>query len=283
VKWASISVLNTLMSNSDRQSKVTIEDLLHLKKSERPSADFWAGFERELRQKQLSALVEKRAWWHDLPRFFARRAYLPIGATAVLTFTLISVKYYTPLHVAQGDGATAIPLAALNNAGENGSALASSVPVSSPLVNRAESQPAVTVEHAPVIASVQTVSEVAPEMPAKVESLGVNSPSARSIAANFARLEQSEPELINSVLGSRLSSPSRVQASSAPVVELASLQVNGARRSRLVARYNDRQPNAELVAPDAVRERLSRKLGDSDYNDHFSRIGLKGDKFSVRF
>ena len=270
------------MSNSDHKSKVTIEDLLHLKKSERPSADFWTGFESELRQKQLSALVEKRAWWHDLPQFIARRAYLPIGATAILTFTLISVKYYTPLQVAQGDGTAAIPLAALNNAGENSPVRANTAPVSSPLVNRTEPQLAVAVEHAAVVASA-TVTEVAPDAPAKVESLGENSPSARSIAANFARLEQSEPELINSVLGSRLSAPSRVQASSAPAVELASLQVNGARRSRLVARYNDHQPNAELVAPDAVRERLSRKLGDSDYSDHFSRIGLKGDKFSVRF
>jgi hypothetical protein len=272
------------MPNSDHKSKVTIEDLLHLKKSERPSADFWTGFERELRQKQLSALVQKRAWWRDLPQLIARRAYLPIGATAILTFTLISVKYYTPLQVAQGDGTAAIRLAALNNAGENSPVTVNTAPVSSPLVNRTEPQLAVAVEeHPAIVANAHTVAEVAPDASAKVESLGENSPSARSIAANFARLEQSEPELINSVLGSRLSSPSRVQASSAPAVELASLQVNGARRSRLVARYNDHQPNAELVAPDAVRERLSRKLGDSDYSDHFSRIGLKGDKFSVRF
>jgi hypothetical protein len=74
------------MPDFDHQSKITIEDLLRLKKVERPSADFWVTFERELRQKQLSALVEKRTSWRDIPRFFARRAYLPIGATAVLAF-----------------------------------------------------------------------------------------------------------------------------------------------------------------------------------------------------
>src|SRR5262245_8086475 len=97
------------MPDSDHQSKITIEDLLRLKKVERPSADFWVTFERELRQKQLSALVEKRSGWRDIPRFFARRAYLPIGATAILAFTLASVKFYSPVPLAQ-TGETAVPV-----------------------------------------------------------------------------------------------------------------------------------------------------------------------------
>src|ERR1700712_1506956 len=128
------------MPNSDHRSKITIEDLLHLKKSERPSAGFWANFENELRQKQLSALVEKRAWWHDLPRYFARRVYLPIGATAILTFTLVSVKYYTPVPVMPADSATLAPIVVANSSDERSSVTAYSAPVSSPLVNRAEHQ-----------------------------------------------------------------------------------------------------------------------------------------------
>src|SRR3978361_883068 len=127
------------MPNSDHRSKITIEDLLHLKKSERPSAGFWANFENELRQKQLSALVEKRAWWHDLPRYFARRIYLPIGATAILTFTLVSVKYYTPVPVAPAYSATLAPIVVANSSDERSSVTAySSTFVSSPLVNRSE-------------------------------------------------------------------------------------------------------------------------------------------------
>ena len=67
------------------------------------------------------------------------------------------------------------------------------------------------------------------------------------------------------------------------MVELASLQTATSKRTRLLARYNERQPIADLVAPDAVRERVSRRLGDSDFNDHFNRVGLKGDQVSLKF
>src|SRR5664279_1192263 len=131
------------MPNSDRRSKVTIEDLLHLKRAERPAAEFWANFERELRQKQLTALLEKRPWWQELPQLFSRRAYLPIGATAILAFTLVSVKYYTPVQVVQLDGAPAMAPVALGHQDENLSVQPASAPVSSPLLNRHEQAVAV--------------------------------------------------------------------------------------------------------------------------------------------
>ena len=89
------------MSQPDQRPKVTVEDLLHLKRAERPDAGFWTSFERELRQKQLTALLEKRPWWQMLPQLITRRVYLPVGATAILAFTLVSVKYYAPAPLAQ--------------------------------------------------------------------------------------------------------------------------------------------------------------------------------------
>ena len=71
------------MPELDQRPKVTIEDLLRLKRAERPAAEFWTNFVRELRQKQLTALLEKRPWWQELPQILARRAYLPVGATAI--------------------------------------------------------------------------------------------------------------------------------------------------------------------------------------------------------
>jgi hypothetical protein len=119
----------------------------------------------------------------------------------------------------------------------------------------------------------QAISSAAPSR--------AESPSALSIAANLAHLEQSQPELINSVLGSRLSSPARVQVASVPMVELASLSANSSRRSRLLANYTDRQLSPAPTAPDIVRERLSRSLGDGEITDRISRIGLKGDQLSL--
>ena len=73
-----------------------MEDLLRLKRVERPAPEFWAKFERELRQKQLAALVERRSWWHGLAATFSRLGWLrlPVGATAVLAITFVSVRNY---------------------------------------------------------------------------------------------------------------------------------------------------------------------------------------------
>jgi hypothetical protein len=266
------------MPNSDRRSKVTIEDLLHLKRAERPAAEFWPNFERELRQKQLAALLEKRPWWQQLPQLLVRRAYLPIGATAILAFTLVSVKYYTPTQVVQLAGTPV----ALSHQNETSLAQPASAPVSSPLVNRHDQTVPEVSDRTAVLADEQQSSSMAEEMaPAAVTPFSTETPSARSIAANLARLEQAEPELINAVLGSRLSSPTRVQAASGPVVELASLTTSTAKRSRLLAHYDDRQLNPEPTAPDLVRERLSRRLGDAEIFERFNRVGLKGDQVSL--
>lgn len=84
------------MINHDRKRPVTLEDILRLKRAERPSAEFWSQFDRELRVKQLAALVEKRPWWRtiSLGRILGgvRRFHLPLGATAVLAATLFSVR-----------------------------------------------------------------------------------------------------------------------------------------------------------------------------------------------
>ena len=76
------------MLPSDKKSPVSIEDLLRLKALERPDPEFWSRFERELHQKQLTALVHKRRWWHELPVVLSRRVYMPAGAAAAVAFTL---------------------------------------------------------------------------------------------------------------------------------------------------------------------------------------------------
>lgn len=73
---------------------IEIEDLLRLKRAERPPAEFWTRFDRELRAKQLAALVAKRPWWQSLPRLVPNlsRVHLSLGAAAVLTVTFFAVK-----------------------------------------------------------------------------------------------------------------------------------------------------------------------------------------------
>ena len=263
------------MPQPEQRPKVTVEDLLRLKRAERPSAEFWTSFEYELRQKQLTALLKKRSWWQELPQLLARHAYVPVGATAIFAFTLVSVKYFPSSQV------TAVETAPLS-VGASSLAPAASLapsPVSSVLINRDERAAlAATESSAVTAATITTASDV---MPVMVAPAPAETASARSIAANLARLEQSEPELVNSVLGSRLSPPARELTADAPVAELASLSPGAAKRNRILVSYSDRPLSPEPAAPAIVRERLSQRLGDPEIYDRISRVGIKGDAVSL--
>ena len=265
------------MPNLETRSKVTVEDLVRLKRAERPAPGFWDNFERELRQKQLTALLEKRPWWQTLPQVFSRRAYLPIGATAILAFTVVSLKYHAPTPIVQAPSVTATaPVVASTLAADVSAAANITAPVSSAGIEHQELAPL------PAPTAAAPVSAAATEvMSTLVAPPTVESPSARSIAANLARFEQAEPEMVNAVLGNRLSPPSRVQTASANVTELASVPAETSKRSRLLAQYSERPLSPEPTAPEIVRERLARRLVDPEISERISRVGLKGDQVSL--
>lgn len=83
---------------TESSSKVTLEEVLRLKRAERPSPEFWARFEQDLRAKQLAAIVEPCPWWivwrlPALVRTFAR-FQVPIAATAVIVLGFMVVSEY---------------------------------------------------------------------------------------------------------------------------------------------------------------------------------------------
>lgn len=269
----------------DKKSPVSIEDLLRLKTTERPSAEFWSQFERELRQKQLTALVQKRHWWHDLPVLLSRRVYMPAGAAAIVAFTLVTVRYSTSSPLAQVEN-TAPRIVAADPAVEslpatevstsNWSQERSDLPVGPASASRHDSAPA-------VVASASTGSDltgVAGLLPVQVGVRESESPSARSIAANLARLEQSEPDLVNAVMGSRLS-PARAMATTAGLA-MEDTADSSAPRYRLIARYAEHSLSPEPAVPGVMRERIARRLGD-DLLDRNSRVGVEGSRVSLKF
>jgi hypothetical protein len=264
------------MLPSDKDSKVTLEDLLHLKRAERPSPEFWSKFEQELRQKQLTALVQKRRWWHDLPVLLNRRVYVPAGAAAIVAFTLVTVRYSSSGPLAQIEN-TAPKIMAADPAVEMLPATVVTVADHSARRLTESAAPASAHPDAVVAASAETTerAELLP-MPARIEE----TPSARSIAANLARLEQSEPDLVNAVLGSRLSSPVRAQPASATTTVAA--ESDSPQRYRLIARYTEHSLSPEPSAPVLVRERIARRLGD-DITERISRIGVEGSRVSLKF
>jgi hypothetical protein len=265
------------MSKPEHSSRVTLEDLLRLKRAEKPGPEFWVNFEQELRQKQLTALVQKRRWWHEVPVLLNRRLYLPAGAAAIVAFTLVTVRYSTP--VAQVVN-TAPQIAAADPAVET---LASTeVTGLDQEQSRIDREPASVVQAAapaPVMQVASVEDREASPLPASRE---LQSPPARSLIANLARLEQTETDLDNSVIGSRLSSPVRVQAAVMSQSELAPVANAAPSKYRLIARYVDRALSPEPAAPASIRERLARRLGD-DLGDDISRIGVVGSRVSLKF
>jgi hypothetical protein len=265
------------MPELDQRPKVTVEDLLRLKRAERPATEFWTNFERELRQKQLTALLEKRPWWQELPQFLARRAYLPVGATAILAFTLVSVRYYVPAQLAQAPvPPTNSPLTADRNV------TLPAAPASSPLVNRSEAV-APASDGSTVVASVPAAAPAPAEavelMPLLVAPHKVEKPSARLLAANPSSLEASDADFTSSVLSNRLSAPAPRVQTAAATEELASVPTNVSPRNRLLAQYGGRQLNPEPAPPAVVRERLARRLGDTETSDRDSRFARDIDSF----
>jgi len=263
------------MPRFNQRPKVTIEDLIRLKRDERPAAEFWVSFDHELRQKQLTALLEKRAWWQELPQLLMRRAYLPVGATAILAFTFVSVKYYGPT------SAPALVSAPVQQSQVAAEPVGANQAVGSPLANGSPMITAVLEAGPAVVTDSTPLPEPIELMPRQTRAVASETPSVQTIAANLASFELTEPELVNSVRGIRLSPAARIQNVDLVVSELASVPTNASMRSRILAQYADRPLSREPSAPEIVRERLARRLGNSDITDRLNRIGLRGDQVSL--
>jgi len=263
----------------EQKSPVTLEELLRLKKAERPGAEFWSQFERELRQKQLTALVRKRRWWHDLPVLLSRRVYVPAGAAAIVAFTMITARYSAagpmarvqntaPKIAAADPSVETLPVTEVNVAGR--SSARREEPLAPVRVARHEAAPTSNVSG--------DVTEGVGLLPIQVTHHETETPSARFVAANLERLEQSEPDLVNAVMGSRLT-PARVGANTDWAAEG---DADAARKYRLIARYAEHSLSPEPAAPALVRERIARRLGD-DITERISRVGLEGSRVSLKF
>jgi hypothetical protein len=263
-----------MSSPSNEKPPVRVEDLLRLKRVERPNPEFWSQFERELRQKQLTALVQKRRWWDDLSLLIQRRIYLPVGATAIIAFSVVTVR-----HVVPGRIATPPNLAPTVTVAESAVEMLPAREVS--LGSNRPAGPVIApvghTEHAVVSTAVMDMTESVGLLP--LPAVEHETPSARSIAANLARLEQSEPDLVNAAMGGRLSSVPRPSVAAETAMAMES---QDAPQYRLIARYADHSLSPTPVAPVLVRERLARRLGD-DMNERISRVGVEGSRVSLKF
>ncbi len=69
-------------SSDSRKTRVTLEQLLRLKRSERPDPSFWDEFDRGFQQRRLAALVAVTPWYARAARvaMVVLRRTAPVGA-----------------------------------------------------------------------------------------------------------------------------------------------------------------------------------------------------------
>ncbi|ACB73924.1 hypothetical protein [Opitutus terrae] len=267
-----------------KKQTVTLEDLLRVKRAERPPPEFWAEFDREMRAKQLAAIIEPRPWWAPFIRVGARMSHyqLPAGAAAILALSFLTLsKYQTapdrPTFV--GDAA---PVAV------------ESLPETTLQLTPAEPELASPMPTAEQIASIEPEDQITlPESPVSpgraahaIALLGERpmiaepSPSARAIAANLAAAEEADPQIMNELFGTVMSN---VDATERPRDPLARISPPGeSRRSRLLATALP-VPAGYSEVEVGTSDRVVRRLTEDRLYDTISRIGVRGDRVAIKF
>jgi hypothetical protein len=290
--------------NHDKRS-VSLEDLLRLKRIERPPTEFWAQFDQQLRAKQLAALVEKRPWWHDIHQTFLaqlRRYQLPLGAAAalVVTFAVMrddnagspeAVQSVVRSRVVSMPSTSALPEASANDdpvaeqapASEFlGAGYDSGEKTAAQFVSDApSSEESVAIEHErpTVVADVVSPFEALTGSRATVEE---TSPSARFIAANFAAAQSLEgvgPTLLSVSHGFE----SRALPARAATVEPLQ-QMTPPGEARRATRYLATMVSAATTVSSArTTERMANRISAEELYDQVRRFGARQGGFNVKF
>ena len=91
---------------NDSQKEVKVEDLLRLKRTERPDDKFWGQFDRELHQRMLQTLVKKDPLHLQIWRMLSGRLTQSIGVVTAAAFLALMVV--RPAFVGTGDVHTTI-------------------------------------------------------------------------------------------------------------------------------------------------------------------------------
>lgn len=285
-----------MMERQRPQSKVSLEDLLRLKRAERPAPEFWAEFEDQLRRKQLAAIVDKRPWWRRLSAVALAKIYIPVSATAVVAFTLVTVRDRSQ---PSASGLANAPAAVVAS---------HSVPDGTPLgVTEVQSEVETVSVGSPAAAGTAT-AEPATTSFANTSSSSRGYGDAPSVSSSLP--ETVEPSLAQVIMGIAGTFEGDVSPQSPPVSSsvlaslsethdaqssrLSSLSSNSVsdvsaprddRRARLLASIDSSE--RDLVSGNSrvtrSRDRIASRLTEQALYDSISRLGLNGDSVSIRF
>ena len=101
----------------ESRQKVSLEDVLRLKRSERPSVKFWEDFDRDLRRRTLQALVSEEPWNPSRFRMLFIRVATTVSVTAAAVAALVYIVFQNEVAIKEHEplanrvtGTTAVEL-----------------------------------------------------------------------------------------------------------------------------------------------------------------------------
>jgi hypothetical protein len=262
---------------NQKKTTVTLEDLLRVKRAERPPVEFWQEFEREMRLKELAAIVEPRPWWASFIKVGARisRYQLPIGAAAILALSVVTVREYRTSEYGPSD----FPLP-------------NSVPTAGVVVNTSAKPEAVS-----TLAVTKELATVAPAVPAvSAAQLGERShmtpvvttqrvmsddqtSSDRPITASLALAQNTDSRVLDRVLGSAVRATEVSRPVSDPLAQMS--PPTESRRSRLLS---SSLPSANVVPVSVgTSDRVASRLTDEQIYDRIGRLDRDGNRLVIKF
>ena len=262
--------------NKDQEpcKPVSIDDLLKVKKAERPAPEFWGEWQRSTRAKLRDVAAVRRPWWKDaLPRLgiTVARWHVAVGATALATLVIVAVEEYQPALRSLPEAAAAVP--------------ASDVFVAS-----------VKEAHAPAETVRVASSETAVDVPSSVRSQRDYAPGELSGAVamiltpdRVASTVDSSAKLAGSLHTLGLRQPLGTTVAFASVRDSADRSTKPKDRSEarhlryLSYSYN---PTIGFDSSDDARisDQAPGRINEEElYETASSRIGARGDRVSLRF
>ena len=274
----------------DRNRPVTLDTLLKLKRAERPSAEFWQQFERELHEKQLAAIVEKRPWWCAVPGVyvFAVRHRLPLAAfSSSVALALVGFNAYQVFIPGTPQGAAMAPASVAAGAVGPVEAFVAADNVPAPVTTPAlPVAPRVTRAASRAVVASSDALPAIPllgDLPASGATERFDSLS-HSLSGDLTMADASGTLTgRNLLMGGREFGPRTMPARAAVSEPLAQMQApSEEHRSRLLAEvYPAMAGPSDMVAP--ASERVLGHLSDDRLYPTGSRYDLSSGTFSIRF
>jgi len=289
------------MKPDNDQPKVTLEQLLRVKRAEKPSPEFWAQFERELRVKQLAAIVEPRPWWAPFIRVGSRlaRYQMPVGAAAVVALTLLTVRQYDTDN--PGASRPVVPQMAAEQTEPRGPTLASSADVSAKIEDTRSTSANTRALTGGVLRATRAAPVGSHNLGAGAmlggaasglreeasEDAAPVSVAAQMVAANLEVVRTSEPELVP-LLEVALASQ---QSHSVQVAAVATREPLSQAGAEAAQRRSNRLLGSALPATAAVVAsasssstlRLNRSISEERIYDSMRRGRLSAERVPIKF